>query len=130
MPHFSHLSLERLTTCDERLQRLFMAVIREIDCSISYGYRDELAQNDAFEKGLSKKVWPDSKHNSLPSKAIDAIPYPVNWKDKERFYYFGGLVKGVASQMGIKIRWGGNWDSDTDLHDQIFFDLGHFEVVD
>lgn len=130
MPHFSNLSLQRLVTCDERLQRLFMAVIREFDCSIVYGHRDEEAQNDAFEKGFSKKAWPDSKHNSLPSKAIDALPYPVNWKDEARIRYFAGFVMGIASQMGIKIRWGGDWDRDTDVHDQTFFDLGHFEVID
>ena len=44
-------------------------------------------------------------------------------------YAFGGFVKGVASQKGIKIRWGGDWDSDNDLHDQNFIDLPHFELA-
>ena len=37
---------------------------------------------------------------------------------------------GVASQMGIKIRWGGDWDRDTDLSDNRFNDLPHFELME
>lgn len=130
MPQFSKLSLEQLVTCDERLQRLFMAVVRHYDCVIVYGHRGEAEQNDAFEKGLSRLVWPDSFHNKLPSLAVDAAPYPINWKDTERFYAFGGFVLGVASQMGLKIRWGADWDRDTEVKDQTFNDLMHFEVLD
>ncbi len=61
--------------------------------------------------------------------AVDIAPYPIDWKDHKRFYYLAGIVKGVASQMGIKVRWGGDWDSDNDLNDQSFMDLGHFEIV-
>ena len=55
-------------------------------------------------------------------------PYPIDWNDKERFYFFAGYVKGIASQMGIELRWGGDWDSDNQLHDQTFMDLPHFEL--
>jgi peptidoglycan L-alanyl-D-glutamate endopeptidase CwlK len=36
---------------------------------------------------------------------------------------------GIAAKMGIKIRWGGDWDRDEELHDQTFFDLPHFELI-
>jgi len=64
-----------------------------------------------------------------PARAVDVVPYPIDWDDREGFYAFGGFVKGVASQKGIKIRWGGDWDSDNDLHDQNFIDLPHFELA-
>jgi peptidoglycan L-alanyl-D-glutamate endopeptidase CwlK len=35
---------------------------------------------------------------------------------------------GVASQMGLKIRWGGDWDMDTQTKDNKFDDLVHFEL--
>ena len=41
---------------------------------------------------------------------------------------FAGYVQGVAEQLGIKIRWGGDWDSDFDFKDQTFNDLVHFEL--
>ena len=31
--------------------------------------------------------------------------------------------------MGIKIRWGGDWDSDTQVNDNKFDDLVHFEEI-
>ena len=40
-----------------------------------------------------------------------------------------GLVLGIAAVFGIKIRWGGDWDSDNDLNDQKFMDLAHFEEI-
>ena len=46
------------------------------------------------------------------------------------FYYFGGIVRGIALEMGIRIRWGGDWDGDHTLNDQNFNDLLHFEVID
>ena len=49
-------------------------------------------------------------------------------KEIARWYYFGGFVLGTAEEMGIDIRWGGDWDSDRDLDDQSFDDLPHFEV--
>ncbi len=37
---------------------------------------------------------------------------------------------GIASQMGTPLRWGGDWDGDTELRDQKFVDLPHFEVLE
>ena len=49
-------------------------------------------------------------------------------KDVARWYYFGGFVLGTAEELGIDIRWGGDWDGDRDLDDQSFDDLDHFEI--
>jgi peptidoglycan L-alanyl-D-glutamate endopeptidase CwlK len=86
-------------------------------------------QNRAFQDGHSTKPWPESRHNSEPSDAVDAVPYPVDWSDRRRFYHFAGFVKGMAVSMGIRIRWSGDWDSDTRLDDQTFDDLPHFELM-
>ena len=128
MPVFSDTSRKRLETCDPRLQRLFSEVIKHFDCSVLCGHRGEAAQNEAFRSGTSTKRWPASKHNILPSIAVDVAPYPIRWDDIDRFRYFAGFVMGVAAQMGIKIRSGGDWDMDTDLHDQNLIDLPHFEL--
>jgi len=60
---------------------------------------------------------------------VDVAPYPIQWKDRERFHYMGGIVRGVASQMGVKVRWGGDWDSDGEIKDNNFDDLVHIELV-
>ena len=129
MPQFGEKSARALATCHPDLIRLFTEVVKRYDCAVLEGHRNEADQNKAFDDGLSEKQWPDGKHNKLPSDALDASPYPIDWKDKERFYHFAGYVLGVADQLGITIRWGGDWDRDKDFKDQRFQDLVHFERV-
>ena len=129
MPKFGKTSKRRLATCDEDLQELFQEVVKFFDCSILEGHRGEETQNKYFDEGKSQVKWPDGKHNSSPSTALDAAPYPIDWDDTDRFYYFAGFVKGVAFNIGIPIRWGGDWDDDTDVKETKFKDLVHFELM-
>ena len=128
MAKFGNTSKRRLATCDEDLQELFQEVVKFFDCSILEGHRGEETQNKYFDEGKSQVKWPNGKHNSSPSTALDAAPYPIDWDDTDRFYYFAGFVKGVAFKMGIPIRWGGDWDDDTDVKETKFKDLVHFEL--
>lgn len=129
MPAFSIVSKAKLATCHVDLQDLFTEVIKHFDCTILWGHRGQEAQNAAFHGGYSKKRWPQSKHNERISMAVDVAPYPVDWNDVDRFRYFAGVVKGIAIMMGFEIIWGGDWDRDTQLQDQTFNDLAHFELV-
>jgi len=127
---FSKASKERLATCDPRLQQVFNEVIKFFDCKILEGHRGKAAQHKAYMDGDSKVDWPDGKHNSIPSKAVDAMPYPIDWNDWKRICYFAGFVVGIAAHLGIMIRWGRDWDRDTDLNDQTFNDGPHYELVE
>ena len=128
MPKFGSTSKKRLSTCEKDLQLLFKEVVRGFDCTIVCGYRGEKDQNEAYERGNSKVKYPHGRHNANPSRAVDVAPYPIDWSDRDRFNYFAGYVKGIASQMGIDVIWGGDWDNDTDLKDNSFDDLVHFEL--
>lgn len=128
MPSFGVVSTERLSTCHPELQRLFQEVVKHFNCTVVCGFRDKDAQNEAFNTGKSKKQWPYGEHNKTPSLAVDVVPFPIDWKDTDSMRYFAGFVKGVAAVMGITIRWGGDWDNDTDLKDQTFNDFPHFEI--
>jgi len=128
MAKFGKTSKKRLETCDERLQSLFNEVVKVFDCSILVGHRGEEDQNKAYKEGNSQVKWPKGKHNKKPSSAVDVAPYPIDWEDRERFSYFAGFVKGVAYRLNIPLRWGGDWDGDTELSDNNFDDLVHFEL--
>lgn len=128
MPAFGARSLRSLSTAHPDLQRLFAAVVEHYDCTVTEGHREQAAQDAAFASGASRVRWPHGKHNSIPSRAVDVYPYPVNFKQRERFYHFAGFVQGMAAAMGISIRWGGDWDGDRDIYDQSFYDLPHFEL--
>lgn len=135
---FSKKSADALSTCDAKIQLLFNEVIKYVDCTIICGHRSKEDQDKAVAEKKSKTAWPNSKHNQMPSKAVDVVPYPIRWgtegtteqrrKDIARFYFFAGYVKSVADSMNIDIRWGGDWDSDLDFSDQSFDDLPHFEL--
>jgi peptidoglycan L-alanyl-D-glutamate endopeptidase CwlK len=135
MPEFSQTSLNRLDSCHEDLQIIMSEVTTLFDCSILEGHRDHDRQELLFQKGYSQVQWPDSKHNTMPSMAVDVAPYPILWDDEGRFAFFAGWVFCVAARLfeeekiSHQLRWGGDWDQDTYTEDQDFNDLVHFELV-
>ena len=128
-------------------------MIKYFDNTIIYGNRDQAIQFELYKQGreLINGVWiivnPNkvvtfkdgyikmSMHNYYPSKAVDAVPYPINFKDTDRIRYFAGFVMGIAAQlkadgkMTHDIRWGSDWDRDFLLNDETFLDLLHFEII-
>lgn len=133
MPQYSPKSAARLAECDHHLQILFDEVVKHFDCTVLCGHRAEPEQHAAYLTGKSKLDWPRSKHNKIPSLAVDVAPYlrgaPSFAIDECK--YFAGFVMGLATAMnlGHRIRWGGDWDDDRDLQEQIFDDLLHFELI-
>jgi len=132
MPLFSKISLERLSSCHEKIIAVCNRVILTYDHSVICGFRNERDQNAAYASGASQKKFPFGNHNKLPSMAVDICPYPApenTPRGRFEFYYFAGYVMATANEMGIKLRWGGDWDSDKDLNEKQFDDLYHFELV-
>lgn len=109
MPKYGKRSRDNLATAHYKLQVLFKEVIKYYDCSILCCYRTKEDQDKAYKNGYSKLKYPKSKHNTYPSFAIDIAPYPIDWDNINRFYELAGVVKTVAKQMDIKLKWGGSW---------------------
>lgn len=139
MPSFSPASNAHLDTCSQDIQRLFRTVVKTYDCSIWEGHRGKALQNKYYSESPQKSrvQWPNGKHNDMPSNAVHAAPYPFPGWEKEKeieviraCYHFAGYVRRVAEELGIKIRWGGNWDRDTVMNDQTWMDLIHYELVE
>jgi peptidoglycan LD-endopeptidase CwlK len=128
MPAFSRRSLRELSTCDPRLRQLFRRIVEHWDCTILEGYRDHERQAQMVAEGKSQLAWPKSKHNSSPSQAVDVVPYPIDWQDRERMRRFACFVLGYAAATHLRIRWCGDWDGDHRIDDQGFDDLPHFEL--
>ena len=121
---FGKKSLERLAQCDIRLQKLCQALIdkSDFDLTITCGYRNREDQEKAFDAGKSKAHFGQSKHNCLPSKAVDICPFPLNWDVNDiRWYKMISSAYEIARQQGIKIRSGRFF---------AFRDLPHIELVD
>lgn len=129
MYKYGNSSTARLETCHPDIQRLFNELIKDWDISIICGHRSKEDQEEAVSSGRSKTHYPDSKHNSMPSKGVDAALYPIDWNDNGRNFMFVGMVKQKAKELGIDIRCGADWDGDNYNNDQTFNDLVHFEVA-
>lgn len=114
------------------LVALFREAIKYRDISIIDGVRTIEEQRRFVAKGDSKTM--NSMH--LPqedglSHAIDATPYPFDWNavgaDRD-LLLFGGFILGLAATLGLKIRYGGDWNGNWKNSDNGFQDLDHFEI--
>lgn len=121
MPKFGKRSKRELATAHPDLQRLFNEVIKIYDCSVICGHRGKEDQDLAYRSGKSNAKWPKSNHNKTPALAVDCVSYPVDWSNVNEFYQLAGVVKAVAFQLGIKIKWGGDFKGA--------WDKPHFELV-
>lgn len=142
MPILGPKSAENLRNVDPRLVTILTELIEHIDFSVLCGHRGEAEQNAAHSAGKSKLRFPLSKHNKLPSMAVDVMPYPVRWPDlskipsqfhdEARLYartaHFAGVVRGFALARGIDLRWGGDWNGNFILESGDDWDMPHFEL--
>ena len=126
MPKFGKRSKERLRGVDTRLVNVLNELIKIMDVTIIEGLRSKQRQEILLKEGKTKTKF--SKH--IEGKAVDLAPYPIEWEDRDRFHYMGGMIRGIAKQLNINVRWGGDWDSDGETRDNRFDDLVHVEIRD
>lgn len=117
-------------------RRIIIDVNNVLAIDVIDAYRNEERQNLAFARGASKHRYPGSVHNKLPSLAVDVIPLPLpkgwgddDWLERVKFYEVAAVIKAIARRNGHDTRWGGDWDSDGDYHDNRFNDLVHHELI-
>jgi peptidoglycan L-alanyl-D-glutamate endopeptidase CwlK len=133
MPIFGKTSRERLETCHPDIQEVLNEAIKHYDFVVVCGHRNKEEQDKAYAQGLSKARWPDSKHNTFPSMAVDVAPYDaskraIDWNDRTAFARLAGFIQGLAAAKGIKLRYGGDWDGDGIMEEEKFRDLPHLEI--
>ncbi len=124
MYKFGKRSRERLKGVDAKLVNVLNELIKMMDVTVIEGLRSAERQEELLAKGATKVKY--SKH--MEGKAVDIAPYPIDWDNRDGFYYMGGMVRGIAKQLNIDIRFGGDWDSDGDTKDNNFDDLVHIEL--
>tara|TARA_R100000234_G_C4928510_1_gene147394 strand:- start:94 stop:474 length:381 start_codon:yes stop_codon:yes gene_type:complete len=121
---FGKRSKQRLKGVDAKLVNVLNELIKIMDVTIIEGLRTQERQDELVKQGASKTKF--SKH--ILGKAVDVAPYPIDWKDRDRFHYMGGMIRGIAKQLNVPVRWGGDWDSDGETKDNSFDDLVHVEI--
>lgn len=110
MPKLSQRSERNLATAHPDLQKVFRKVAEVEPIEVICGHRNKEDQDRAFREGHSKQRWPNSRHNSLPSEAVDVLPLPIDWENLEPFKRLAKHVKEIAALMGVALEHGGDWE--------------------
>lgn len=129
MPSFGAKSKANLAKCHPALQKVLKEAIKLTDFSINETTRNKADQEAAYKAGNTKVHFPNSAHNQTPSVAADLLPYPFKgWGDTQGFLRVMNAMLRASQQLGIPIRWGGDWDRDGKSTDETFRDLPHYEL--
>ncbi len=126
MPDLTERDMIRLATCDVRWHLVTKAA-KKTPMMVTWGWRGEEDQNNAYDTKASELRWPDSKHNHMIdgepcSLAVDLVPFkkgwPIMWKRIKRWRIMASYVWVEAQKAKVSIRWGGIWG-----------DFSHFEII-
>jgi peptidoglycan L-alanyl-D-glutamate endopeptidase CwlK len=99
-------------------------LLAKVDFTVVEGIRSWQKQREYFLAGKSKTM----KSRHLTGHAVDLMPYgdfdgdgdkEGSWELKH-FYPLNDAMQQAASNLGIKVTWGGSWSS--------FVDAPHFEI--
>lgn len=147
----SKRSLSRLAGVDDKLVAVVKRAIEisQVDfmvlegvrskeqCMINYGKGRTAAQ--CVAKGVpaqyanpnaAKVTWLNnpfaSKH--VTGKAVDLVPYPVDWNDLKKFDLIAQAMLQAAKELGVTIRWGADWNANGKPRERGESDSPHFEI--
>lgn len=110
--------------------------ISTVDFLVSEGKRTLKRQTELYAQGRTspgKKVtWTmNSKH--LTGDAVDLVPFvdgKADWNDLKKFDEVYKAMMAAAEELGVKLRYGGDWDGDGILREKGETDSPHFELAD
>ena len=144
---FGSSSTRKLSTVHPHLRQVAIRALERTpyDFAIIHGWRGRDVQNALEASGASTKRFPDSKHNKSddpnidePEKVSDAIdfaPYVAGQKIQRRRQKrpgaaaIAGVMFAAADELGVTLRWGGDWDGDANTKEHKLQDWGHLEIV-
>jgi peptidoglycan LD-endopeptidase CwlK len=108
------------------------------DFMVLEGVRTPARQKELYAQGRTKPgkkvTWTlNSNHFINPKtgygQAVDLVPFPVDWSDLKKFDVMARAMLKAATDLGIPIRWGANWDGDGNWREKGETDSPHFELV-
>lgn len=135
MYRLSQRSIDRLKGVDENLTKLVVLAISRspVDFGIAYlgGFRTAEEQAELYKEGVTKCDGKIRISEHQRGRAVDLIPMSIGKavQTKEMACIVAGTMFACASELGIKIRWGLDWNMNGDIRDNKFNDQAHFELV-
>jgi len=128
-------SEKNLTGVNEDLVKVVKKVAETYPILVIEGLRSQERQEDLYSQGRTKPgpivTWTKtSKHTE--GKAVDVVILKdgkIDWNDQSSFVELGKAMLQAASDLGVKLRWGYDWDGDKTLREKGENDGPHFELI-
>ena len=106
------------------------------DFLVLEGVRTPARQKELYAQGRTKPgqvvTWTLTSNHFAKADgfghAVDLAPYPVDWNDLKKFDAISKAMFAAAAELGIKIRWGADWDQDGKPRERGESDSPHFEL--
>ena len=126
-------SLARLQGVDETLVNVVKRAIEisEVDFTVMEGVRTLERQRELYAQGRTapgKIVTWTMKSRHIEGKAVDLVPYPLDWNDIEKFNKIKDAMFQAAKELDVNLRWGADWDGDGNYRGKGEYDSPHFEI--
>ncbi len=126
-------SLARLQGVDETLVNVVKRAIEisEVDFTVLEGVRTLERQRELYAQGRTapgKIVTWTMKSRHIEGKAVDLVPYPLDWNDLEKFNKIKDAMFQAARELDVNLRWGADWDGDGNYREKGEYDSPHFEI--
>lgn len=126
-------SLARLQGVDETLVNVVKRAIEisEVDFTVLEGVRTLERQRELYAQGRTapgKIVTWTMKSRHIEGKAVDLVPYPLDWNDLEKFNKIKDAMFQAARELDVNLRWGADWDGDGKYREKGEYDSPHFEI--
>ena len=126
-------SLARLKGVDETLVNVVKRAIEisEVDFTVLEGVRTLERQRELYAQGRTapgKIVTWTMKSRHIEGKAVDLVPYPLDWSDLEKFNKIKDAMFQSAKELDVNLRWGADWNGNGEYREKGEYDSPHFEI--
>jgi peptidoglycan L-alanyl-D-glutamate endopeptidase CwlK len=136
----SNRSLNNLTSVHPDLVAVVKRAIQitKQDFVVIEGVRTQARQDELWAQGRTKPgpivTWTRdaSSHGLGPDgfgRAVDICPFPVDWNDLSKFDAIALAMFSAANELGVRIRWGADWNMNGTPRERGESDSPHFELV-
>ena len=112
--------------------------ITEQDFIVIEGVRTQERQDELWAQGRTAPgpivTWTkDVSSHGLGKdgygRAVDICPFPVDWNDLSKFDAIAKAMFAAATEFGVRLRWGADWDMDGFPRERGESDSPHFELA-
>ena len=128
-------SLKSLEGVDPKLVSVVKRAIQitSQDFVVIEGLRTQARQDELWAQGRTKPgpivTWTKDASSHGTGRAVDICPYPVDWNDLKKFDAIYVAMMAAAEELGVRLRYGGDWDMDGKLREKGESDSPHFELA-